>query len=183
LSTSCSACPWYNSGCTLQAQPSHRVKGRTYSACLSCAFHYFPRRNAELEAVLVQEHRDALVSSLSAAAQTHKYLVHAIDDGLFLLPRMAQEHVAHVVRIKAGRFRGHCASARRWLQAVAHRRVLLFEAQVLCFHYQPYDDCAPVAPARTYRAPSPRPPAGRDTLSNLQSPRPGSGSVRGLRGR
>jgi hypothetical protein len=85
------------------------VKRRTYSACLSCMFHYFPRCNAEPEAVLVQEHFDALASSLFAAAQTHKYLVHAVDQGLFLLPRVAEEHVAHLVRVKAGRFRGHCA--------------------------------------------------------------------------
>jgi hypothetical protein len=110
-------------------------KRRTYSACLSCAFHHFPRRNAELKAVLVQEYLDALASSLSAAAQTHKYLVNAVDKGLFLLPRMAEEHVAHAVRVKAGRFRGHGTLT----TPIAHKYVLIFEPQSWYIRRSPRD--------------------------------------------
>jgi hypothetical protein len=98
-------------GCQRRAvaaeQEATMFMGPTYEAVPRVCFHRGPGGAAWLEAVLVHEHVDALVSPLSPATLAHEELVQAIYEQLLLLARMAEEHMAHAFRASGAQCTGH----------------------------------------------------------------------------
>jgi hypothetical protein len=86
-------------------QEASVLMGPTYAASPRLFFHRSPRLVAQLKAVLVHEHVDALALLLASATRTHEELVQAIRERFLLLVRMGQEYITHILRVRGN---GQC---------------------------------------------------------------------------